>query len=260
MTSSVICVDAVRQLSAMPAEEFACVVTSPPYNLGWTNPPGKSGPGGVARAGRWRGSYVGSPDAVPPDAYVQYHRAALDGMLRAMRPDGLLWYVHRRQPRFDGTMMPALIDRILAGYPVRAELVWDKGGPGVGFCGAGPAPAGAYYPTPAYESVFLLAGDRCALMQRGLAAQGNIWRIPRQPIAGHPAPFPVALAARCIDATLADGPVLDPFCGSGTTLIAAAAAGRDAVGIDRAPEYCELARRRLAEAEAQPHLEVKSDA
>lgn len=244
--SRIICGDAVTELAGLPAAAFACIITSPPYNLGWTNPASKAGKG-EGRKRRWRGGYAGGDtDDMPPDDYVQYHRAALDGMLNALKPDGLLWYVHRRQPRFDGTMMPALIDRALSGYPVRAELVWDKGGPGAGFCGAGPPPAGAYYPTPMYESVFLLAKDRTALVQREIAAQGNIWRLPRQRVAGHPAAFPVALAARCISATLADGPVLDPFCGAGTTLIAAVNAGRDYVGIDRAPEYVQLARERLA--------------
>ena len=127
--SRVICGDAVTELAQLPVAAFACVITSPPYNLGWTNPASKAGKG-EGRKRRWRGGYAGGDtDDMPLDDYVQYHRAALDGMLRAMRPDGLLWYVHRRQPRFDGTMMPALIDRVLSGYPVRAELVWDKGGP-----------------------------------------------------------------------------------------------------------------------------------
>ncbi|MFO7172192.1 MAG: site-specific DNA-methyltransferase, partial [Bacillota bacterium] len=44
--------------------------------------------------------------------------------------------------------------------------------------------------------------------------------------------------------------VLDPFCGSGTTCVAALLAGRRYVGYDIKPEYVELARRRIAAAEA----------
>jgi site-specific DNA-methyltransferase (adenine-specific) len=43
------------------------------------------------------------------------------------------------------------------------------------------------------------------------------------------------------------GKVIDPFCGSGTTLVAAARLHREAVGIEREPEYAEIARRRVAD-------------
>ncbi len=50
------------------------------------------------------------------------------------------------------------------------------------------------------------------------------------------------------------GSVLDPFVGSGTTLIAAAKMGLAGVGIEREPKYVKIARRRLAEAERQGTL------
>lgn len=55
----------------------------------------------------------------------------------------------------------------------------------------------------------------------------------------HPAPFPVALASRLIDCYAADpnGLVLDPFAGSGSTLLAALQSGMRAVGFDINPEY-----------------------
>jgi len=161
-----------------------------------------------------------------------------------VKPDGLIFYVHRRRPDSRGRTGYALADRILAGYPIRTEILWDKSGPGPGFASQGPGRP-ACYPTPAYETVFLLAQPGAGF-DRGIAAQGDIWRIPRERVAGHPATFPVALAARCIASLCVDGPVLDPFCGSGSTLLAARAAGRDADGLDISAASIALAERRLA--------------
>lgn len=64
----------------------------------------------------------------------------------------------------------------------------------------------------------------------------------------HFAPYPVDLCRIPILATCPrDGVVLDPFCGTGTTLLAASALGRNGIGIDVSPSYAELTRARLAE-------------
>ena len=65
--------------------------------------------------------------------------------------------------------------------------------------------------------------------------------------AEHPAPFPVALAARIIDCYAADrgGVLLDPFAGSGSSLLAALRAGMSAVGVDINPAYRRIFEQRL---------------
>ncbi len=69
----------------------------------------------------------------------------------------------------------------------------------------------------------------------------------------HPATFPVALARRVIELFTHRGElVLDPFVGSGTTLVAARELDRNAVGFDLRPEYVDLALSRL-----QPEEEGK---
>ncbi len=45
--------------------------------------------------------------------------------------------------------------------------------------------------------------------------------------------------------SFADDTVLDPFCGTGTTMLAALNAGRNSIGVDIDPEYCRMALRRL---------------
>ncbi len=63
---------------------------------------------------------------------------------------------------------------------------------------------------------------------------------------GHPAPFPVELPRRCIKLfTFVGDTVLDPFLGSGTTLIAAHLNNRKGIGVEIDKEYCDLAIKRL---------------
>lgn len=63
---------------------------------------------------------------------------------------------------------------------------------------------------------------------------------------GHPAPFPIELPHRCIKLfSFIGDTVLDPFVGSGTTLIAAYLNKRKSIGIDIDQEYCKLAKKRL---------------
>ena len=55
-------------------------------------------------------------------------------------------------------------------------------------------------------------------------------------------------------ASLEADTILDPFCGSGTTLVAAKKLGRHFLGFEISHDYCEIARKRLAEIDAQPSL------
>ena len=85
----------------------------------------------------------------------------------------------------------------------------------------------------------------------GMKCRGTVWeyltagdgsRLKHK----HPATFPDALPRDFVECFCPlDGVVLDPFCGSGTTLVAARNLGRHYVGIDIAEEYCEIARERL---------------
>lgn len=76
---------------------------------------------------------------------------------------------------------------------------------------------------------------------------------------GHPAPFPVELPMRCIKLfSFVGDTVLDPFLGSGSTLIACGITGRKGIGVEIDEHYCELAKRRLIKETnaSQPQLEM----
>lgn len=63
---------------------------------------------------------------------------------------------------------------------------------------------------------------------------------------GHPAPFPIELPRRCIQLfSFVGDTVLDPFFGSGTTLVASYINDRNGIGIDIDPHYCQIALNRL---------------
>jgi tRNA/tmRNA/rRNA uracil-C5-methylase (TrmA/RlmC/RlmD family) len=59
-------------------------------------------------------------------------------------------------------------------------------------------------------------------------------------------PFPMELATRLVRMFSFTGDtVLDPFCGSGTTMIAALRTGRNSIGVEIDPEYCRMAAKYL---------------
>ena len=72
----------------------------------------------------------------------------------------------------------------------------------------------------------------------------------------HPTVKPLALMEYLctLTKTPTSGIVLDPFAGSGTTCIAAWNTGRDYIGIERDPEYAEIARRRIKQRQGQMAL------
>jgi modification methylase len=74
----------------------------------------------------------------------------------------------------------------------------------------------------------------------------QIWNITGASTKQHPAPFPMELATRLVRMFSFTGDtVLDPFCGSGTTMIAAFRTGRNSIGIEIDPEYCRMTARFL---------------
>jgi len=92
----------------------------------------------------------------------------------------------------------------------------------------------------------------CLTPKQWLKDQIGVWqfRYERRDVRDkslHPAAFPIALATRCIELFTHKGQlVLDPFVGSGTTLLAARDTGRNAAGFDLNSDYIALAEQRLA--------------
>ena len=101
----------------------------------------------------------------------------------------------------------------------------------------------------------------CISPKEWIKAQLGVWRFTYE---GrdirdkriHPATFPIALARRVIELFTHVGElVLDPFVGTGTTLVAAQDLDRNAIGFDLQEKYVEVARRRLAQTDAFRHTQ-----
>lgn len=95
-------------------------------------------------------------------------------------------------------------------------------------------------------------GEDTILRDEFLECTRSIWKFPTESAKriGHPSPFPLELPRSLIQLYSFKGDtVLDPFCGSGQTCIAALKSGRNYVGYDIIPEYCELTLRRIRQAQ-----------
>jgi len=78
----------------------------------------------------------------------------------------------------------------------------------------------------------------------------NILEFPKENTGVHPTQKPVALMYYLLKTYSKENDlILDPFCGSGTTCVAAKMLGRRYIGIDISEKYCEIARKRIAAAE-----------
>jgi DNA modification methylase len=72
----------------------------------------------------------------------------------------------------------------------------------------------------------------------------------------HPSQKPIELMEWCVRRHKNAKTILDPFMGSGTTLVACAKLGRKGIGIEIDPDYFEIACERVRKAYAQPDLFV----
>ena len=86
----------------------------------------------------------------------------------------------------------------------------------------------------------------------------QIWNIPGASTRKHPAPFPLELAMRLVRMFSFTGDtVLDPFCGSGTTMVAALKAKRNSIGVEIDADYCRMAARHLETESSDLFTETK---
>ena len=149
-------------------------------------------------------------------------------------------------------------DMLDIGFLMRGEIIWDKNSTG-GSCAWGSWQS-ASNPTlrDIHEYIMIFSKmnysrpkekrNNTISKEQFLDYTKSIWTFAAESArkVGHPAPFPVELPHRLIELYTFEGDVvLDPFCGSGTTCLAAFNTKRDYIGIDKSQEYVDLANERL---------------
>lgn len=137
------------------------------------------------------------------------------------------------------------------GWTLRSAAIWQRPA-------SLPEPTAKDRPWRTYENIFILSkSPRYWFNRDGLAGDEDVWQITARPAdpGAHFAPFPRELVERCLACGCKPGgTVLDPFVGSGTTMLAALHRGLPAIGIDLKPEYCAYIVRRVAMEFSTPSL------
>lgn len=252
------CGDCLDALAAMEPASVDVVVTSPPYNLNL--------------------AYSRYDDRRAEDDYLEWMVRVATALRRVMKPDASFFLNISGSP--NQPWLPfELIVRLRPLFVLQNHITWIKSitvpraDGGCDSVGHFKPVAGRRFLHHNHEHIFHLTldgqvqldrlaigvpyKDKSNIARRGhardLRCRGNTWFIPYETVQSraerfnHPGTFPVDLPRWCIrlhgrhPAT-----VLDPFAGTGTTLVAAVLEGVAGIGIDIDPDYVAIARARLA--------------
>jgi site-specific DNA-methyltransferase (adenine-specific) len=214
--------DCIAFLRDMADESVDLIVTDPAYS--GMNQHMRFGHGrivghyGSSDNERWFHEFSDDPDT---------YRVFLGECRRVLRRDRHVYIM------FDSFSMLSLGALVRDFFDVKCVVVWDKVHLGMG-----------HYFRRRHEQIVFASKGRRKLVRRDLP---DVWAVPRIHRAAYPTQKPVRLFELMIEASAEPGFVVcDPFCGSGSSGVAALRLGCDFIGADIDPRAVELSRKRLS--------------
>ena len=231
----------------IPKESVDLVVTSPPYNVDIKY-----------------GSYK---DNIPYEKYLEFTEKWLSKVFELLKPDGRMCLnlpldksKGRSEEGFQSVYSDVLQIAKKVGLKYFSTIIWNEQNISRRTAWGSWMSASAPYVIAPVEVIIVLykekwkktsgSGISDITREEFIEWTNGFWTFPgesRKKV-GHPAPFPLELPKRCIKLfSFVGDTVLDPFLGSGTTLVACALLKRRGIGVEIEKKYCEIARRRLIE-------------
>lgn len=231
--------DDVLKIKDIEDNSVDLIITSPPYNLGI--------------------EYSEYDDTVSYSEYLKFCEAWCQKLLSLGKPDCrfCLNVPVNIKPHPSGCDIVGIAMNM--GWKYKTTIIWDNMNASKRTAWGSWLSASAPHVVTPIEFIHVFYKDVWKKQAKGvttisrddfIAWTYGMWRFnsEKKTKIGHPAPFPVELPKRCIELFSYQGDlVLDPFMGSGTTLVAARETERKAIGIDISKEYCDLAKNRLEE-------------
>jgi len=217
------------------------VVTSPPYNVGI--------------------KYSSHDDKMSYGDYLYFTREWLTRCYRLMKEDGRLCLNIPLDKNKGGQQSICADITTIAkevGWKYHATIVWNEQNISRRTAWGSWLSASAPYVIAPVEVIVVLYKNRWKKIKDNgksditkeefLKCTNGVWNFmgESKKRIGHPAPFPVELPRRCIKLfTFVGDTILDPFLGSGSTLITCVLTDRKGIGVEIDKNYCDIAKQRL---------------
>jgi len=229
--------DALEILKSITDNSIDMGVTSPPYNKQ------ENKKGWLVRNVK----YDIASDKQSEEDYQEKQVAVLNELWRVIKEGGSFFYNHKTRWE-QGKMLHPYEWLNKTKWTLRQEIIWDRmiaaNIRGWRFWQTDERIYWLYKPKKDHKIGKELLSKHALLT--------SIWRFPPERKNLHPAPFPLTLPLRCIYSILDEskGTVIDPYVGSGTTLVAAKLLGHNYIGIDISPEYIKMSQEFLKKTNA----------
>lgn len=229
-----------EDMSEIPNDSIHLMITSPPYNVGKEY-----------------------DNDLTLDEYLELLTSVFAESYKKMVTGGRACINIANIGRKPYIPLHAMVIEIMLdlGFLMRGEIIWDKSASAGGSCAWGSWMSASNPVLRDYHEYILIfskesySKDKRQIKRDTITKEDfiewtrSVWTFPavNAKRIGHPAPFPVELPHRLINLYSYEGDVvLDPFCGSGTTCIAAAQNNRYYIGYDISEEYIDLAQKRIS--------------